>query len=197
MSTFTPLESPKGRDTAWKVKAIVVQPANSNINAVRNIEKQGAPIIAEELANIRPAIDAALVVPSATSTTPASKYAKYQASSDYLIGEQGLTAFNVGGGTKNVFWHKPRYAAVEYCEVNLKALQVPFGTAPPLPKCDALIAHQFIILERDLGSLRQPPFIYFLTFLVLFGLSLLGLHWYELDQRERRARDLAPVPASS
>jgi len=30
---------------------------------------------------------------------------------------------------------------------------------------------------------------------LLFGLSLLGLHWYELDARKRKRAAVAPVPA--
>ena len=38
---------------------------------------------------------------------------------------------------------------------------------------------------------------YFFTSLVLFGLFLLGLHWYEKDARERKkAESLRPVPTS-
>jgi hypothetical protein len=197
MTTFTPLESPKGRDTSWKVKEVVTAPTQSKIPEVRNITKAGTKILPEDLANIRPAIDASLVVPLPTATPVAkpSPFAKYQTSSDYLVGEQGLTAFNLGGGTRNLFWHKPRYAAVEYCEI--KQVPLVFGTTPPVPKCDPLIPHQFIVLERDLGSLRQPPFFYFITFSILFGLSLLGLHWYELDQRERKAAGRTPVPTTS
>ena len=54
-------------------------------------------------------------------------------------------------------------------------------------------------MEYDFGSLRQPPWVYFFTSLVLFGLFLLGLHWYEQDAREqkkRRPSDLRPVPTS-
>jgi hypothetical protein len=197
MTTFTPLESPKGRDSSWKVREVVTQPSDSKIDKVRDIEQSGTKIDSEDLANIRPAIDAGLVVPSATAVegTEAGPFAKFATSSDYLLGEQGLTAFNLGGGTKNLFWHNARFAAIEFCTV--KVVPTTFGAAPPAPKCDPLIPNQFIILERDLGSLRQPPFVYFVTFLLLFGLSLLGLHWYELDERERKARSVSPVPTSS
>jgi hypothetical protein len=32
---------------------------------------------------------------------------------------------------------------------------------------------------------------------LLFGLSLLGLHWYEIDTRKRKRAQLAPVPTPS
>jgi hypothetical protein len=197
MTTFTPLESPKGRDASWKVKEVVSAPVDSKITKVQNIQRTGSKIGTEDLATIRPAIDGALVVPTPAQAAAGQKptdFSKYETSSDYLVGEQGLAAYNIGGGTRRVFWHGARYAAVEFCEV--KVVEVPFGDVPPAPECDPLVPHQFVILERDLGSLRQPPFVYFATFLLLFGLSLLGLHWYELDQREAKARGLAPVPSS-
>jgi hypothetical protein len=197
MTTFTPLESPKGRDSSWKVKEIVTAPNDSKISRVQQIQKVGSKIGTEDLATVRPAIDAALLIPTPAQTAAGQKpsqFAKYANSSLYLVGEQGLTAFNLGGGTHNIFWHNPRYAAVEFCEV--KQVTVPFGEVPPAPECDPLVPHKWVILERDLGSLRQPPVVYFFTFLVLFGLSLLGLHWYELDQREAKARGLSPVPTT-
>lgn len=198
ITTFTPLESPKGRDASWKVKEVVSAPTDSKIPKVEDIQKAGTSIPTSDIANIRPFIDAAFVQPAAPpagaeAPTP-SPYAKFAASTDYLIGEQGLKAYDVGGGTKNLFWHYPRYAALEFCTT--KVVEVPFGEKPPNPSCDPLIPHQFVIMERDLGSLRQPPWVYFGAFVILLALSLLGLHWYELDQREAKRRAAAPVPAS-
>jgi len=51
--------------------------------------------------------------------------------------------------------------------------------------------------RTDFGSLRQPPLLYFLGSLVLFLLSLRGLHWYELDQRARAAATAASAPSPS
>ena len=42
--------------------------------------------------------------------------------------------------------------------------------------------------RRDLGSLRVPPFVAFLAFSLLFGLTLLSLHWRERDLQEAAAR---------
>ena len=195
MTTFTPLESPKGREARWQVKEIVSSLDHAKVANVRDIASNGSKIATPDLANIRPAIDAALVKPSGAlaATAKPSQFAKYQSAADYLTGEQGLSAYLVGGGTRNLFWHKPKYAAVQYCQVQL--VNVPFGEKPPPPKCDPLVPRQYVILVRDLGSIRQPPIFFFITCAILFGLSLLGLHWYELDQREQaKARGLAPVP---
>jgi hypothetical protein len=193
MTTFTPLESPKGRDAKWKVKEVVTGLDKSKIADVRNIAQNGTPIPTSDIGTIRPAIDGAFVTPATPPTPPAtsSPFAKYTASSNYLTGEQGLKAYTVGGGTKNVFWHYPKYAAIEFCQIEV--VNTPFGEKPPAPVCDALVPPGYAILERDLGSLRQPPIFYFIVFSLLFGLSLLGLHWYELDERERKRAELVPA----
>jgi hypothetical protein len=200
MTTATPLNSPKGRESKWVVKEVVDSPEDAKIKPVENIKTDGRELSASDLANIRPAIDAAFVRP--TSTTDAegnpiepSEFAKFGLSSDFITGELGLKAYQMGGGTKNLFWHHPTYAAVEFCTT--LQVDVPFGEKPPPPKCDPLIPHQFAILERDLGSIRQPPVFFFFAFVAMFGMSMLGLHWYELDQREAKKRGaITPVPAS-
>ena len=52
----------------------------------------------------------------------------------------------------------------------------------------------YVVLLHDLGSVRLPVVGYFFMSLILFALSLLGLHWYERDERERKRQALAPVP---
>jgi hypothetical protein len=200
MTTATPLNSPKGLESKWVAKEVVNNPADAKIQKVDDIERTGTKIPTDDLANVRPFIDAALIVPNpatAVEGTVPSPFAKYASSSLFIVGEQGLKAYDIGGGSKNIFFHKPRYAAVEFCNVKVDPADVPFGEAPPTPTCDPLVPHQWMILERDLGSIRQPPIFYFIGFSILFGLSLLGLHWYELDHRQRQARGVAPVPASS
>ena len=63
--------------------------------------------------------------------------------------------------------------------------------------CDPLKAKQFAILSYDFGSLRQPVVAYWFVAVILFGLSLLGLHWWEKDDRERKRLGLTPVPTST
>jgi hypothetical protein len=200
MTTQTPLNSPKGREAEWKAREVVDSLDESGIEAVRTIEAEGEEISTADLANVRPGVDAALVTPDAAAATDhggaaePSEFATFENSSAFLVGEQDLGAFEVGGGTKNFFWHHPRFAAIQFCPVLEQVVE--FGQPPPDPRCDPAQGSQWVILERDLGSIRQPPVFYFIGFSVLFALSLLGLHWYEQDQRERTRRGLAPVPTS-
>jgi hypothetical protein len=197
ITTATPLNSPKGRPAGWKVIEVVDEPSASNISAVHDIVDSGDPVDVEGLAQLRPATDAALVQKQAEGgVEPApQEFAQFGRSTDYLTEFEGFRTFTTGGETKNLFWHNPRYAAVEFC-TTLEVTPVA-GQAPPPPRCDPLSPKQFAILEYDRGSLRQPPWVYFFTSLVLFGLFLLGLHWYEKDARERKKDEsLRPVPTS-
>ena len=54
-----------------------------------------------------------------------------------------------------------------------------------------------MILERDLGSVRQPPMIAFFSSVILFGLGLLGLYWFEKDRKAAKAAaEAASRPAA-
>ena len=66
----------------------------------------------------------------------------------------------------------------------LAPAEVPYGAKPPVPKCDPEGGTQLLVLRRDLGSLRVPPFVAFIAFSLLFGLTLLALHWRERDLQE-------------
>ena len=68
---------------------------------------------------------------------------------------QGRRLTIVGGGAKNVFWHVPRYAAVQFCP---KDPNQPLGQ---VPRCDPLGGTQYAILRYDFGSLREPNLMAF------------------------------------
>ena len=52
--------------------------------------------------------------------------------------------------------------------------------------CDPLKPTHWAILSYDYGSVRKPVVFYWLFSLLFFGLSLLGLHWWEKDERARK-----------
>lgn len=198
LTTSTPLNSPHGRQPEWKLKEVVSIPSESEISAVQGVYDNGEKIGDDTLATIRPAVDAALVKvePLPGEEAPEQPFATFSAASGYLTGsEVGMSAWRLGGGSKNVFWHEPAYAVVQYCP----ATPVPTDLtgAPPDPTCQAGAPAQLAVLVRDLGSLRLTPFMYFLASSVLFALSLLGLHWRERDERAKAAAATpTPVPAS-
>lgn len=191
------IDPPHGNSPAWEVVDVASSPSASKVSAVHNIKQNGTPLPEEQLSNVKPAIDAAIVpaTPVAGVETPKQPFATavpgLASSTDYLIDFTGFQAYVQGGGTRNLFWHNPRYAAVELC-VAKKDDQ---GNNVIPPTCDPLQATHFVILRYNLGSLRQPVVAYWFASITLFGLSLLMLHWYELDERKRKRERLTPVPS--
>lgn len=195
ITTATPLNSPKGRIAQWKVKEVVSIPSESKIKTVQGYFDWTRTVADEDLANLRPAIDGALVTaqPAANEKAPEQPLAQFAAATDYLTGSSySLMAKETGGGDKLLVFHEPHYAIVQICPAAAATTDLT-GTAST-PKCDSAQQMKTVVLEKDLGSLRQPPWLYFLGSLVLFLLSLRGLHWYEQDQRARAA--VAPAPTS-
>ena len=185
------IDPPHGHSPNWRVVEIVSNPSQSKIAAAQEALTKGTPANETQLANLRPAMDAALVRAALVENTPPvpQPLAQFDASLDYLTDFQGYQTSVIGGGTKNLFWHNPRYAAVQFCPT---APNVPIGA---IPTCDPLQNKQYAILAYNFGSLRQPViFQFWLPSVLLFGLSLLALHWYELDMRKRKQAALAPVP---
>jgi len=185
------IDPPHGHSPNWKVVEVVNEPAQSKFAPVHDALAKGTAADATELANLRPALDAALVhtAPVANQESVPQPLAKFQSSLEYLTDFKGYKTSVIGGGSKNLFWHNPRYAAVQFCPA---APNTPAGEAPT---CDPLQNSQYAILTYNFGSLRQPVvFQFWLPSVLLFGLSLLGLHWYELDVRRRKRATTAPVP---
>jgi len=197
MTTASPLNTIKGRVPKWDVKQVVADLDDARIGDARTITQEGEKASATEASNVKAAVDDALVSEEATAAEPEppeKQFAQFGEVTEFMTGD----TYEVGGGNPNPldfeFTHKPLIAVVEYCEV--VDVEVDFGLPPPEPECDPSSDKQgFIVLERDLGSLRVPPFVAFVMFTVLFGLGLLALHWREKDEAALQALRPAPVPA--
>ncbi len=199
MITASPLNTIKGRIPAWKVKQVVADLGEAKLPQARTITDKGEKVSATEASNVKAAVDEALVSEEPTAAEPEppqKKFAQFSEVTEYLTGD----TYEVGGGNPNPldfeFTHPPHVAAVEYCEVI--DVEPEFGLPPPEPQCDPQSDKQgFIILERDLGSLRVPPMVAFFMFSVLFGLGLLSLHWREKDEAALQAAGPVPVPSNA
>lgn len=193
------IDPPHGSSPTWHVVDVAPTLEQSKIEAVRDIAREGKPIDTDLLVNLKPAIDAA-VVPAVSlhgETPEARPFATlgFSSTTDYLADYPGLKSYRKGDprGSVNIFWNPHQWAAVQVCEAekNLSGQLI-------LPaRCDPLADTHYVILSHDLGTLRQPVVAYWFVSVLLFGLSLLGLHWYEQDQRARRRAGLAPVPTTS
>jgi hypothetical protein len=187
-TTASPLNTLKGRIPAWQVKEVV-----TNI---------------DQAANVKAAVDAALVPKVGTPTapvTPADNRFAIQNFTD-VTKYQILETYEIGGSRpqfwKGQFTHTPQFAAVQFCENQAAPVDRPSVLPPLPPECAKDGKKGYVILERDLGSLRVPPFVAFGMSLILFALGLLMLHWREKDEmalaeeeRPTPAPAPAPVPA--
>jgi hypothetical protein len=196
LTTSTPLESPKGRTAAWKVVEVDNSFGASKFASVRTIEQNGTVLPAKKATTIRSFLDGGFVkvTPPLGVKAPVQPFAQFQVSSAYITDDptQDLKTYQVGGKPSHYLWHKPEYAAVQLCTALVEV--VPFGQPPPTPKCDPSVQRKVAVLEYDFGSIRLPPICYLLGSIILFILSLLGLHWYEIDERERAKQAAAPSP---
>lgn len=181
LTTATPLNSPRGRLPAWHAVEVVDDYGQSSIDAVRTIRDDGEQVGEADFANIRPAVDAALVTPSGEAEAEPSEFAFTGDAADIIL----LESWTTGGDARFVFWHEPLYQTVTFCQDDTSDDPDPSSLeVEPEPQCDPAAGNRIIVFERDLGSLRQPPFLFLVAFGILFALSLLGLYWREKDQRE-------------
>jgi hypothetical protein len=205
MITASPLNTLKGSIPQWEVKEVVNDLANAKTAAAHGIATKGVKVDPVEAANVKAAVDAALVTKVPTAVTPvppgANKYARFGVVTEYMT----ENTYEVGGSKPHFlnfeFTHQPEHAVVKFCAVETQ--NVPFGVPPPATRCDKNSdKNGYVVLERNLGSLRFPPMIAFIIAVLLFGLGLLALHWRERDEAETARRAASetesappPVPA--
>jgi hypothetical protein len=204
LTTASPLNTLKGTVPQWRVVNKLASLKDADVPEIRTIQKNGIAVDPAEAANVKAAVDAALVVPAKQGdlpTPPTPKFAVYQLPTDYVVSDTR----EIGGSKPNPlllqFRHKPRFATVEVCPA--LNVQTPAGAAPPTPQCDPTKGTSFLVLERDLGSLRVPPLVVVICSSILFALCLLSLHWRERDQQEaaaaaeRAAGSSTPAPVNA
>jgi hypothetical protein len=196
-TTASPLNTLKGRIPQWKVQEVLASPAKSKTSDVHNIKQKQFIASTTDASNVKATVDAALVTKVSTPTveyTPNdNRFAKFQDVTKYQI----LQTWIIGGSNpqfwKGEFGHTPQYAVVQFCQVVDTSESQPFGLPPIPPQCDnsADAVRGYVVLFRDLGSLRVPPFVAFFASLALFILGLLALHWRERDEQEAEQARLA------
>lgn len=194
ITTASPLNTLKGIPAEWKAKQFVTDLDEAEIPEARTIVEDGREVSETEAANVKAEVDETLVVQAEEGGEEAAapgEFAVFQEVTEFMT----LTTYEIGGSKPNPFdfefTHTPLVAVVEFCEV--VEVDVPFGLPPPEPECDATSENNgFLILERDLGSLRVPPFVALGISIILFGVGLLALHWREKDEMA-----LAEAPADA
>lgn len=206
MTTASPLNTLKGRIPSWKVLEIAKSPATAKTADVRTIEKTGTKVGLRKFADVKAAVDSALVtkeevVAEGPLPKDANKFARFLDVTKYTI----KRVYEIGGSNPNPLdfelKHTPLFAVAEFCEV--RDLGLPFYVPPPkTPDCQpGSDLSGSMVLSRDLGSVRVPPMVAFGASVLLFGLGLLLLHWRERDEQEAEKRaagtSLTPVPVEA
>src|SRR5262249_41064762 len=165
----TPLNVPKGRVAQWKVEEQLTDLKKSSIPAVRDIATSRNKANPTDAGNVKAAVDAALVIKQAIPTAPLTpdenRFAKVADVTKYQV----VNTYEAGGSNPQ-FWkfgihHTPKYAVAQYCQL-LQAPSDRSSALPPItPQCDpsADAIRGYLVLRYDLGSLRVPPFVIFVT----------------------------------
>ena len=186
VTTATPLNVFKGRQVQWKAVGIVEELKKSEIKEVKTIETKGIKLTSTEYANVKAAADTFLAVPA-----EGAEVEQPEAIAEDLPGADVIVTniYEVGGSQPNPLHfeitHTPQYAAAEYCQLDKEKSETAFRSTCDLSE-GAEENHKFLILEKDLGSLRQPPLFLFLGSAVLLGMFLMALHWRERDERAKK-----------
>lgn len=185
-TTATPLNVFKGRQSEWKAVEIVQTEKSSNVEAVQTIREKGEKLSSTEFANVKAAADTILAVSAA-----GSEVEKPESVADDLPTSAVLvqSIYSIGGSNPNPlhfeFSHTPQYAAVEFCQLDEGKAATAFRNTCDTSE-EAAANSKVLILEKDLGSLRQPPMFLFLGSSVMFIIFLLALHWRDNDLREAK-----------
>ena len=181
-TNLTPLNALHGPAPHWKVEEVVDSPAQAKTEKVRAIEKDGRVLDSAEQGEVKATVDSAV-------TDEGSEYKLFNLTRDYVV----VKAERIGGGNLSFFRHRPLYAVMAIQEAK-KVDPLP-GGAPPPPQADPAQPVKYVVLERDLGALRQPPVVMTVAFSILFALSLYVMHNMERSAQKAKAADLEPAPA--
>ena len=115
--------------------------------------------------------------------------APFDQPTDYLL----VDAYEKGGESEAFFWHAPHYTVIRVAPV--KEVEVPEGAPPPRPERDPSKPVTSVVLLRDLGNVRLPPFMLFVSSGVIFGVLLSILHRRDKEAMAARAAGTSVVPA--
>lgn len=181
MTTATPLNVFKGRVEEWKPLSINVSERSSNTKEVQNIRAEGTKLTGTDFANIKAAADT-ILAPAVEGVEKPEAIAADVPSKAVIVEE----IYSIGGSNPNPlhmeFTHKPLYAVAVFCPLDEIKAKTAFRNTCEV-SADGTSNKKVLILEKDLGSLRQPPVFLFFGSLLTCIIFLLSLHWRENDKK--------------
>ena len=186
-TNLTPLNALHGPPPHWVVKEIVDNPAQAKTEKAHTIEKEGVELDAASQGEIKATVDS-------TVTAEGGEFKLFSSATDYVV----VKAEKIGGGALAFFRHRPLYGVMEIQQA--KKVEALPGGAPPPPAADPSKPPKYVVLERNLGAMRQPPLVMSTAFGLLFALTLYAMHSMERAEQQAKAdaekpADLEPAPA--
>lgn len=181
-TNLTPLNALHGPGPHWKVEEVVDDLGQTKVEEARPILKEGRAVDSAAQGEIKATVDGAL-------TAEGGEFKQFSKADDYVV----LQTNEIGGGNLSFFRHRPRFAVMSI-QAAKKVDALP-GAAPPPPTADSSQSPKYVILERDLGALRQPPIIMTIAFSMLFAISLYVMHNMERSALKAKAAELEPSPS--
>jgi hypothetical protein len=177
-----PLNSLHGPAAHWVVVEEAKNLGDSKYDEVRDIVDKGRNAETAVFQEIKATLDTEL-------TREDGKFQLFAKSTDYLV----IGAMETGGGKQGLFKNRPLFAVAEVRPV--KKVEVPVGAAPPRPEPDPDKPPTYLVLERDLGSLRLPQYLTVIGSGIIFVISLVLLHGAERGRQKGKEEEAKPEPA--
>lgn len=196
----------KGRIANWHVEDVVTgQIQSSTVDAASGgLQKwerlqPGNAILGDAQA----AADHVLVAPKITgghgeAAAPREFENVFEETPDYVFvagyRTGGEDYFLPGGAWENPkgILHKPHHVVIEVAPT--LEVETPLGGVPRKPVPDPAQAHTYVVMVRDLGSLRLPPFVIGISSGIIFLITVSSLHRRDKEIMRLRAQP-APVTA--
>jgi hypothetical protein len=168
-------QGPRGKEPAWKVEAVLSGAPGPTAQPPLDEFPGGWRKLSDDdpqKAEAQAAVDEAL------TKGPEAAQLGFRNTGEYVVLPGG--GYDWGGGGFQIFGlsltGEPHYAVIQVQENKNKDVVAEPGQAPPSPEPDTSKPVIVALLKRDLGALRLPPFLVFLSTLVLFGVSVSVLH---------------------
>lgn len=188
ITTATPLNVFKGRVEEWKPISINDTAKSSNTKEVQDIMEKGEKLTGTDFANVKAAADT-LLAPAAEGVEKPESIAAQIPSKAVIVTD----IYSIGGSNPNPlhmeFTHKAHYAVAIFCPLDEVKAETAFrNTCEPAEA--GTTNTKVLILEKDLGTLRQPPVFLFIGSLLTLIIFLLALHWREKDKKSKEEENV-------
>lgn len=185
ITTSTPLNVFKGRVEEWKPVSINDNAKSSNVKDVQDIVEKGEKLTGTDFANVKAAADTTLA-PAAEGVEKPESVAADIPSKAVIVTD----IYSIGGSNPNPlkmeFSHKAHYAVAVFCPLDEVKSKTAFRSTCEVPT-DGTSNTKVLVLEKDLGTLRQPPVFLFIGSALTCAIFLACLHWREKDKKAKQA----------